>query len=62
MGAFIVAGLIFIATILLCLLQLFAAGMASSGTHESGAGITFTIGVSVALLVAATHWLPRIGW
>lgn len=64
MGAFIVAGVIFVGTILLSLLMLFAAGMSDSPSEAENVPVisTFVTGTIIAALIAASHWLPHIGW
>lgn len=64
MGAFIVAGLIFAGTIGLSVLMMFAAGMSDSPSASKDVPVvsTFVTGTSIAAVVAATHWLPHIGW
>lgn len=59
--AFIVAGIVLIGTLGFAVLQVFAAGMASSGNAKSGAGYTLAVGLPIATLIAASHWL-KIGW
>ena len=66
MGAFIIAGIIVALTGLWCLFELFAAGMSSSPSAAAEVSNRvpwhFAIGIIIAGLVAATHWLPSIGW
>ena len=66
MGAFILALLIVLATVLWCGFELFAAGMSSSpsASAEMSRRVPrhFAVGLVLAGLVAATHWLPSIGW
>jgi len=64
--AFIVAGLIAVTTIAVCAVMIFAAGMSDSPSASADVGgdalRTFVIGIVIAGLVAASHWLPHIGW
>ncbi len=52
--AFVIAGLIALATLAFAGLQVLAAGMSDWTTN--------TIGFTAAALIAVTHWLPHIGW
>lgn len=64
MGAFIVSGLIVVATLLLSAFALVAeASGDTTGLH--GAPVTMSIfctGMGFAGLVLATHWMPSLGW
>lgn len=62
MGAFIIGGVVFVATLLLALLQVYAAGMSDAPGASSGAGSTLIAGSVIAALIIASHWLPHIGW
>ena len=63
MGAFILAGVIVGVAFLLALLSEFARGMASAPSmHPSYFFPILIPGVVIAVIVAATHWLPKIGW
>lgn len=62
MAAFIVAGIVAFLTLALAALQVFAAGMSDVPGASSGAGVTLGIGFFIAALIAASHWLPHIGW
>jgi hypothetical protein len=64
MGAFIIAGIVAVITIIISLLMLFAAGMsdAPSAVAKVPVTSTFVTGMVIAGLIAATHWLPHIGW
>ena len=55
--AVVLAALIVVATLVLALFQVLAAGMASTGNARSGAGRTLTIGLSAAAAVAASHYI-----
>lgn len=63
MGAFIVAGIVVLMTLALCALMLFASGMASapSTSNELPYRSVFFIGMFIAALIAASHWL-HISW
>lgn len=66
MGAFVVAGIVAVITILITLFMLFAAGMSDAGyaardAEHQAIGV-FLTGMIIAALIAATHWLPHIGW
>lgn len=64
MGAFILAGIVAIATLVLSGIMLFAAGMSSSPNASDNVPIasTFFVGMILAALIAASHWMPSIGW
>lgn len=64
MGAFVVAALVALGTILVCGLMIGAASMsdAPSASEDMPIKSTFYTGMAVAALIAASHWLPHIGW
>jgi hypothetical protein len=62
MGAFIVAGLIMVGTVLLSLFVGFAESMATAPRYDNSPLVVFAVGTALSVLVAATHWLPHIGW
>ncbi len=62
MGAFILAGIVIIATLAIAFLQSFAVYMSTTGTGDSGAGSTLIWGFMLAAIIAASHWMPHIGW
>jgi hypothetical protein len=63
--AFVIAGLVAILTLLFAMMQACAAGGAyfpgddidPDDVDSSGASMTLTVGFSIALLIAASHWL-----
>lgn len=64
MGAFILAGIVAVGTLALSALLLFANGMAAapSASNAIAVGPVFWGGTILAALIAASHWLPHIGW
>jgi len=60
--SFILAGVVVAGTLGFAALQAFAAGMSDAPGVSSGAGTTLSIGLPIAALIAASHWLPHIGW
>ena len=62
MLAFIIAGIIAVLTLAFAALQVFAAGMSDVPGAASGAGETLGIGLTIATLVAASHFLPHMNW
>jgi hypothetical protein len=64
MAAFIVAGLIAVATLAASFVMLFAAGMSDSPSASESVPVksTFFTGMFLASIVVASHWLPHIGW
>lgn len=63
MGAFIIAGIIFFITLLICILAIFANGM-SDAPSQSGISVwpAFIGGTLLSAIVLASHWLTHIGW
>lgn len=62
MGAFILAGLVFVGSLAAAFLVGFAEGMASAPVYTD-TPLHILIGGSVlAVVIAATHWMPHIGW
>jgi hypothetical protein len=64
MLAFIFAGIVFVGTLVVCAIMLFAAGMSSapSASGEVPVVSTFITGTIIAVLIAASHWLPHLSW
>lgn len=62
MGAFIIAGIIVVITILITALRIFAAMMSDTTGNDLNPVPGLLGGLALAALVAATHWLPHIGW
>lgn len=64
MGAFILAGIVFVLTIIATVLILFGNMMSDNvADGNSGAFIgVFVTGTVISVVIAATHWLPHIGW
>jgi hypothetical protein len=64
MGAFIIAGVVFVLTLVACVIILWGASMkpAPSADDTAPAKATFIGGTALSLLIAASHWLPHIGW
>lgn len=64
--AFIIAGIVFFVTLVVCVFGLAASIMSDSPTAaddiSSDVVWWFAGGVALTVLIAATHWLPRIGW
>lgn len=63
MGAFILAGIVAAGTIAVAILAELARGMAPAPSMQPSyfVGILAT-GLPIAGLIAASHWLPYIGW
>lgn len=61
--AFIVAGIVFLCTLALCGLELWANAM-SDAPSVQGEPIapTFWAGTIIAALIAATHFAPHLDW
>lgn len=63
MGAFIIAGLVFVITVVLSVLTLFGDAMNDTrGDGGTSAGWVLGIGTICAALIAASHWMPNVGW
>ena len=66
MGAFILAGLVFVVTLVVCVIGLMAAGMSDSpsGSDAVAADVLwwFIGGTCIAVLISATHFMSHIGW
>lgn len=62
MGAFILAGIIAGLALMLGLLGLFATGMSDAPGQTSGVAPYVIGGLVLAGFVAASHWIPPIGW
>jgi hypothetical protein len=63
MGAFILAALVFFVFLISALLIEFARGMTTAPSmYESYFWRIVGTGFVVAVIIVATHWLPRIGW
>lgn len=62
MGSFIVAGLVLAGAILLALFVGFAQSMATAPQYDNTPTTILIAGAVVAILIVASHWLPRIGW
>ena len=64
MWAFIVAIIVFGLTNVISILVLFRYGMRDNQSlpPSRAAERTLTVGTLIALAIAASHWLPTIGW
>ena len=66
MGAFIAAIVIALVTLAICALMFFGSMMSDSpsASEQMGRSIigTFFTGMVMAALIAASHFLPHIGW
>ena len=63
MGSFIIAGIVFVAALLIAVFAELARGMATAPSMQPSYFWTiFGSGLAIGALIVATHWLPRIGW
>jgi hypothetical protein len=64
MWAFIVAIIVFGLTQVISMLVLFRYGMSDNQTlpPSTAAETTSTVGTLIAFAIAASHWLPQLGW
>jgi predicted permease len=64
MRAFIVAIIVFGLTNVISILVLFRYGMSDNQSlpPSKAAENTLTVGTLIAFAIAASHWLPNIGW
>lgn len=62
--AFVLAGIVFVVTLLISSVLLFASGMSDSPSASADVPVlsTFITGTIIAILIAASHWLPHFGW
>ena len=65
MGAFLSAGIVFVCTVLVAALVLFAGAMADSPSQNENSGAQalgiFVTGCIITALLFGSHWV-RIGW
>jgi hypothetical protein len=62
MGAFILAGLFFVGSVLLAFFVALAQSMAAAPQYDNSPWVILGIGTALSILVAASHWIPHIGW
>ena len=64
MRAFIVAIIVFGLTLVISILVLFRYGMSDNQSlpPSTAAETAFTVGTLIAFAIAASHWLPQLGW
>jgi hypothetical protein len=62
MGAFIIAGIAFAITIVVTVVTFGAASMSETGLDGPNPFVPLATGTIISALIAATHWLPHIGW
>lgn len=62
MGAFIVAGIAFIITVVITIVTLWAAEMSETGLDGPNPWVPLISGTVISGLIAASHWMPNIGW
>jgi hypothetical protein len=64
MWAFIVAAIVFGLTQVISILVLFRYGMSDNQSlpPSTAAETTFTVGTLIAFAIAASHWVPQLGW
>jgi hypothetical protein len=64
MLAFIVAIIVLGLTSVISILVLFRYGMSDNQSlpPSTAAKTTFFVGVVIALAIAASHWVPQLGW
>jgi hypothetical protein len=60
--AFVLAGLVLLGSLALAFLIAFAQGMATAPQYDNSPLFITIAGAVSAALIAATHWLPHIGW
>lgn len=60
--AFVLAVLVFIGTLAIAALMLFATYMSTTGQAGASPMPVLIGGTLLALAIAASHWLPHIGW
>jgi hypothetical protein len=64
MWAFIVAVIVFGLTNVISVLLLFRYGMSDNQSlaPSTAAKTTYRVGTLIAFAIAASHWLPQLGW
>jgi hypothetical protein len=64
MWAFVVAIIVFGLTNVISILVLFRYGMRDNQSLAPSTAVktTFTVGTLIALAIAASYWLPQLGW
>lgn len=64
MVAFILAGIVFVGTLAVSALIVFAAGMSDSPSALTNVPVlsTFVTGTIISALIAASHWMPHLSW
>jgi hypothetical protein len=64
MRAFLVAIIVFGLTLVISILVVFRYGMSDNQTlpPSTAAKTTFIVGTLIAFAIAASHWLPQLGW
>lgn len=62
MGAFIIGGLFFLATLAFCLLFSMAYGMSDAPSYRESPMPYLITGSIISALIIASHWMPHIGW
>jgi predicted permease len=64
MWAFVVAIIVFGLTHVISVLVLFRYGMSDNQSlpPSTAAKTTFTVGTLIAFAIAASYWLPPLGW
>jgi hypothetical protein len=64
MLAFIVAIIVFALTNVICVLLVFRYGMSDNQSlaPSTVAKTTFTVGTLLSFAIAASHWVPQLGW
>lgn len=61
--AFILAGIVMVGTLAICILMAFGSMMSTVQTiSPKTLQHTFIVGMLLAAAIAASHWLPFIGW
>ncbi len=60
--AFVFASIVAALSLALGLLGAFATGMSDAPGQTSGVAPYVIVGLVMATLIAASHWLPHLGW
>jgi hypothetical protein len=61
--AFVFAGLVFIGTLLYCLLIMWADSMSDAPSEDGISVLTpFLIGMIITVVLVISHWSPHIPW
>lgn len=62
MGAFILAGIVLAATLVITAIAIVADEMRDAAGERVPVAAIFSCGLVLSATIAASHWVPHIGW